>query len=80
MIQLLAGLITYLLLSIYCHEQYNEKVSIKRVREIRIKIRNEFAQQEDSPVNVNIFKEQVKKSFEFDFPRPQGGALRRIHG
>ena len=59
MIQLLAGLITYLLLSIYCQEQYNEKVSIKRVREIRIKIRNEFAQQEDSPVNVNIFKEQI---------------------
>jgi hypothetical protein len=54
-----AGLITYLLLSIYCQEQYNEKVSIQRVREIRIKIRNEFAQQEDIPVNVNIFKEQI---------------------
>jgi hypothetical protein len=50
---------TYLLLSIYCQEQYNEKVSIQRVREIRIKIRNEFAQQEDIPVNVNIFKEQI---------------------
>ena len=59
MIQLLAGLITYLLLSIYCQEHYNAKVSIKRVREIRIKIRNEFAQQENIPVNVNIFKEQI---------------------
>ena len=41
MVQLLAGLITYILLAIYCHEQYNEKVSIKRVRELRIKIQNE---------------------------------------
>ena len=41
MVQMLAGLITYLLLAIYCHEQYNEKVSIKRVRELRINIQNE---------------------------------------
>jgi hypothetical protein len=41
MMQIMAGLITYLLLAIYCHEIHNEKVSIKRVRELRIKIRNE---------------------------------------
>lgn len=41
MVQILAGLITYLLLAIFCHEQHNEKVSIKRVRELRIKIKNE---------------------------------------
>lgn len=41
MVQMLAGLITYLLLAIYCHEQHKEKVSIKRVRELRIKIKNE---------------------------------------
>jgi hypothetical protein len=41
MIQLLAGLITYLLISIYCKEHYHERVSIKRVRQIRIDIRNE---------------------------------------
>ena len=41
MVQILSGLITYLLLAIYCHEQHNEKVSIKRVRELRIKIDNE---------------------------------------
>jgi len=41
MVQILAGLITYLLLTIYCREQHNEKVSIKRVRELRIKIQNE---------------------------------------
>jgi hypothetical protein len=41
MVQMLAGLITYLLLAIYCWEQHQEKVSIKRVRELRIKIQNE---------------------------------------
>jgi len=41
MIQLLAGLITYLLISIYCNEHYQERVSIKRVRQLRIDIRNE---------------------------------------
>ncbi len=37
----MAGLITYLLLAIYCHEQHGERVSIKRVRELRTKIQNE---------------------------------------
>jgi len=41
MIQILAGLITYLLLAIYCHEQHGEKVSIKRVRQLRNQILNE---------------------------------------
>ena len=41
MIQLLAGLITYLLLAIYCQEQFKDKVSIRRVRQLRIAIRNE---------------------------------------
>lgn len=40
-VQILGGLITYLLLAMYCHNNYNEKVSIKRVRELRIKIKNE---------------------------------------
>jgi hypothetical protein len=51
MVQILAGLITYLLLAIYCHEEYGEKVSIKRVRELRHKIENEAAHMEpDAPV------------------------------
>ena len=59
MVQILAGLITYLLLAIYCHEQHNEKVSIKRVRELRIKIRNEIANNEyNDPSDPNSFKEQ----------------------
>jgi hypothetical protein len=41
MVQILAGLITYLLLAIYCHDNYNEKVSIKRVRQLRIDMRNQ---------------------------------------
>jgi hypothetical protein len=49
MIQLLAGLITYLLLAIYCHKNYNEKVSIKRVRELRIMIENEVHDSENVP-------------------------------
>ncbi len=42
MVQILAGLITYLLLAIYCYEQHQEKVSIKRVRQLRIQIQNEL--------------------------------------
>ncbi len=41
MVQILSGLITYLLLAIFCHEQYREKVSIKRVRQLRVKIQTE---------------------------------------
>jgi hypothetical protein len=36
MVQILAGLITYLLLAIYCHKEHHEKVSIKRIRQLRI--------------------------------------------
>jgi len=41
MVQILSGLITYLLLAIYCHEQHGEQVSIVRVRQLRNQIRNE---------------------------------------
>ena len=44
MVQILAGLITYLLLAIYCQQQYGERVTIKRVCELRHKIYNEAAQ------------------------------------
>lgn len=42
MIQILAGLITYLLLAIYCHNHFQEKVSIGRVRQLRTQIENEL--------------------------------------
>lgn len=43
MVQMLAGLITYILLAIYCHDEHQEHVSVKRLREICIKIRNEMS-------------------------------------
>jgi hypothetical protein len=45
MVQILSGLITYLLLAIYCQEQHGEPVSIHRVRQLRNQIRNEVTQQ-----------------------------------
>jgi hypothetical protein len=42
MVQLLAGLITYLLLAIYCYKHFQEKVSIRRVRQLRTQIENEL--------------------------------------
>lgn len=44
MVQILAGLITYLLLAIYCRQEHNEPVSINRVRGLRNKIANEAAE------------------------------------
>lgn len=41
MVQILSGLITYLLLAIYCHKQHAEPVSIRRVRQLRNEIRNQ---------------------------------------
>jgi IS4 transposase len=60
MIQILSGLITYLLLAIYCYEQHYEKVSIKRVRELRNKIQNELRNLGDPDVNADYFNEQCK--------------------
>jgi len=51
MIQILSGLITYLLLAIYCHEEHGERVSIKRVRELRTKILNETRQLYELPLD-----------------------------
>lgn len=59
MVQILAGLITYLLLAIYCREQHNEKVSIRRVRELRIKIQNEIR----SATNNTLDKDFKNRKF-----------------
>jgi hypothetical protein len=47
MVQILGGLITYLLLAIYCREQHQEPVSISRVRELRNQIANEAADEQN---------------------------------
>jgi len=59
MAQILGGLITYLLLAIYCRKNHNEPVSIKRVRELRIKIQNELRNSSEA-IDFNIFKEQKR--------------------
>ena len=51
MVQVLADLITYILLAIYCQNQHHEKVSVKRLREISINIRNEMTI-EDIAANI----------------------------
>ena len=58
MVQILSGLITYLLLAIYCHEQHGEQVSIKRVRELRIKIQNETRELESVPPDPDDLNSQ----------------------
>jgi len=58
MVQILAGLITYLLLAIHCHEQYREKVSIRRVRQLRTAIENELRWLPDDDADPKYVKEQ----------------------
>ena len=57
MVQILGGLITYLLLAIYCYKNHNEPVSIKRVRELRIQIQNELRDSHSSS-DPSTFKKQ----------------------
>ena len=70
MAQILGGLITYLLLAIYCYNHHKEKVSSKRVRELRIKIQNEARNlYPDLPTpacpqaDIHNLKEQHGRSF-----------------
>ena len=43
LLQLLAGLVTYLLLVPYFHQQYGERPSLRRLRQVRRQIRQETA-------------------------------------
>jgi hypothetical protein len=61
MVQLLGGLITYLLLAIYCREQHGEKVSIHRVRELRIQIANEAAERQQNKRSSRKFKKSKRR-------------------
>ena len=62
MIQILSGLITYLLLAIYCHEEHGERVSIKRVRELRNKILNETRETDSEMLNAEEHGYSPKKN------------------
>ena len=61
-VQILAGLITYLLLALYFRIRNNEKVSIRRVRQLRSEIRNtQHSVPEKQPpatynINIHIIK------------------------
>ena len=57
MVQILSGLITYLLLAIYCNNEFGEKVSIKRVRELQIKMANEIRQLDHEPPDLDPVEE-----------------------
>jgi hypothetical protein len=63
MVQILSGLITYLLLAIYCQEQHGEPVSIHRVRQLRNQIRNEVTQRaaEKSAVQNRKRRKHLKR-------------------
>ncbi len=58
MVQILSGLITYLLLAIYCHNSFQEKVSIRRVRQLRTQIENELRRWPMGAENQQYEKEQ----------------------
>jgi len=63
MVQILAGLITYLLMAIYCRQQFNENVSIKRIRELRTTILNElYRSHHRESDEKTIFKEPKKSN------------------
>jgi hypothetical protein len=57
MVQILGGLITYLLLAIYCYKKHGERVNVKRVRQLRIQIQNEL-RNSGSSADSYFFKEQ----------------------
>lgn len=60
MVQILSGLITYLLLAIYCHEEHQESVSIRRVRQLRNSIRNEIIMHARKKSTVRRRKQKKK--------------------
>ena len=57
MVPIIAGLITYLLLVIYCYEQHNEQVSIKRLRQLSAKIENQLRNSICNTDSLQEFKE-----------------------
>lgn len=63
LMQILSGLITYLLLAIYCHKEHGERVSIRRVREFRNTIRDEAAEDAAagglSPLGIHLARDAI---------------------
>jgi len=61
MVQIFAGLITYLLMAIYCAEEHGEWVNMKRVRELRNTIQNELRASQMQTTNSNKQKRRKRK-------------------
>jgi hypothetical protein len=61
-VQILAGLSTYLLLKIYCHEQHGSDVTIEKVRTLRNQIHNEIAESLAEEIRRKKKRRQMKKS------------------
>lgn len=55
LVQLLSGLITYLLLVIYFHRKYGEKPSLERLRQLRWDIRHESCEAVPIQVHLHIY-------------------------
>ena len=62
MVQILAGLITYILMAVYCRKHHNEPVSVRRIRQLRIIIRNELRQNFYEILQM-LIKEQIIENF-----------------
>jgi hypothetical protein len=54
LLQLLAGLVTYLLLVLYFYQHYGQRPSIRRLRELRWQIRRETGSRRDLPLCIYI--------------------------
>ena len=67
LLQLLAGLITYLLLVLYCYYQYGERQpSIRRLRQLRCYIRKEMGYSVYINIQINIEAIALLLLFYFD--------------
>jgi len=63
MVQILGGLISYLLMRRYCHDNFNEKISIRRIRQLRNDIQHELQYPYcTKTLNNQILKNPKKKS------------------
>ena len=64
MVQILSGLITYLLLAIHCHKNFQEKVSIRRLRQLRSQIENELRWWPMGDMPHEYGKKQILQTFD----------------
>ncbi len=65
MVQLLAGLITYLLLAIYCRETFNEPVCVKHVRYLRNAFRAESRNPNFDPTDDRLWGNSFENQYQY---------------